>query len=189
MTHNNSKTAPKKKTAQVKAEPKAPVTRSRERDNTTIEGYELIKRIKYALNESGENSETALLQRLRLTRQYWNSFCNGTRPVQALVRNDHRRQFLAQYLGCSQLEIRVLAGEIKPDELVAQESDALWLEMEKMRHDSRWGMLAPSNKDEWDTLPMKYRVLIVSMYRTVTDTDLEKACKQTPDAKAVIEAL
>lgn len=173
-------------------EPTPAHNRSRERDNTAIPGYDLIRRIKQKQLRSGENSETGLLQRLKLTRQYWNSFCNGTRPITTLVANKRRREFLAQYLGCSQLEIRILAGDIEPEELVAAESDTLWLEIEKMQNDSRWGMLAPSTQQEWEDLPMKARILIVSMYRTITEKDLQKVvaeAQEKPAAPQTIESL
>lgn len=160
-----------------------------ERDSSTIPGYELIRRIKQKQIQTGDNSENLLLERLGLTRQYWNSFCNGNRPITTLVSNRKRRKFLAQYLGCSQLEIRILAGDIEPEELITEESDALWLEMERMQGDSRFGMLAAHSQQEWEALPIRYRILIVTLYRTLTDTDMQKILANPPKETGIIEAL
>lgn len=164
----------------------------RGRSKRAIPGYDLIRRIKQKQLQLGETSDDALLKRLHLTRQYWNAFCNGTRPVSTLVANKDRREFLAKYLGCSQLEIRLLAGEMEPKELVVAESDILWLEIEKMQQDSRWGMLAPTSQQEWEGLPLKARILIISLYRTITEKDLQNILaevQENPSAPETIETL
>ena len=173
-----------------KTTPKRTVIRSRDRDNSEIEGYALIRLIKHTQQELGENSDNGLLSKLRLTRPYWNSFCNGTRPVSGLIRNKERREFLAKYLGRSQLELRVLAGDIDPEELVTGDGDALWLEMQRMRLDPRWGMLAPIDKTEWEVLSKKFQILIVSMYRMLTEEQLNQTYAQTKEEpRKTVESL
>lgn len=173
-----------------KTAPKKTVVRSRERDNSEIEGYALIRLIKHTQQELGENSDNGLLQKLKLKRPYWNSFCNGTRPISGLIRNKDRREFLAKYLGRSQLELRVLAGDISPEELVTGDGDALWMEMQRMRLDPRWGMLAPIDKTEWEALSKKFQILIVSMYRMLTEDQLSKTYAQTQEEpRKTVESL
>lgn len=185
-----SKTTTTAKSARKSIQKQQSVVRSRERDNSEIEGYALIRLIKHTQQELGENSDNGLLQKLRLTRPYWNSFCNGTRPVSGLIRNKERREFLSKYLGRSQLELRVLAGDIDPEELVVGDGDALWLEMQRMRNDPRWGMLAPTDKNEWEVLPKKFQILIVSMYRMLTEDQLSETYTQTQEApRKTVESL
>lgn len=156
----------------------APVSRSRERDNTQIPGYELIKRMKERLLESGENSETRMIECLGLTRQYWNSFCNGHRPVETLIRNKDRLFWIADFLGCSALDVRVWAGDVSVEELWSNKANPLWLEVQKLQQDPRWKMLAPQTESEWNELPSKTKLLIVGLYRTLTETDIKREVKK-----------
>jgi hypothetical protein len=167
----------------------APVTRSRDRDNTQIPGYELIRRMKSRLMESGENSEARMIEALGLTRQYWNSFCNGHRPVETLIRNRDRLFWIADFLGTSALEVRMAAGDITPEELIAANGNPLWLEMEKIKKDPRWAMIAPVNEVEWNQLPPKIRILIVSLYQTVTQRDIKDAMGAKAKKQPTVETL
>lgn len=175
------------KTTRAKAAKKA-VSRSRSRDNNFIKGYPLVKKMKTRALEIGENSDAWIIESLGITRGYWNSLCNGHRAISGLVAGESaaaqgRRKWVAELLNCSELEIRVLAGDIGTEEMVAANTNALWLEMEKVKLDPRWRMFAPENETEWDALPINIKILLVGLYREITDRDIKKTIDSTTNRK------
>lgn len=148
-----------------------------------IEGYELLKRIRDRLNQLGGDAEQQMLDCLGLQRTYWNAFCNGHRPMSSLIRHKQRRDWIAEFLEVPPITLRIWAGDIGEDELHTISQDALWLEMERARKDNRFNMLTPKSKAEWEALPSNIKLLFVSMYRTITERDLEdqkKALRRKP---------
>jgi hypothetical protein len=163
-------------------------TRRNDDPPSQIEGYELLKRIRGRLNELGGDAEQQMLDCLGLQRTYWNAFCNGHRPISGLIRHKERRDWLAEFLGVPPITLRIWAGDIGEDELHSTGQDALWLEMERARKDIRFNVLTPKSKAEFDKLPANIKLLMVTMYRTITEHDLSDQ-KRALRRKPAVESL
>jgi hypothetical protein len=181
-----------KQQPQHPARPTAGATKAQPVEMTTppsqIEGCELLKRIRGRLNELGGDAEQQMLDCLGLQRTYWNAFCNGHRPISGLIRHKERRDWLAEFLGVPPITLRIWAGDIGEDELHSTGQDALWLEMERARKDIRFNVLTPKSKAEFDKLPANIKLLMVTMYRTITEHDLsdqKKALRRKPAVESL----
>jgi hypothetical protein len=124
-----------------------------------------------------------MLDCLGLQRTYWNAFCNGHRPISGLIRHKERRDWLAEFLGVPPITLRIWAGDIGEDEPPFDWPRPLWLEMERARKDIRFNVLTPKSKAEFDKLPANIKLLMVTMYRTITEHDLsdqKRLCDVSP---------
>jgi len=182
-------TATKKASRAQAAAPKEvqPPRFSRSRNNwDTVPGYPLIRALRARLLEIGENSDEVILEKLGLVRSTWNQMLNGSRNVATLTNDARKLKWLADFLGMPPLAVRVLANDVQVEELKVQLSidDRLRLVAQQLSGDPIWAMYAPQNlAKEWDTLPLKTRMLIAELY----EQNKRKVLDWT--AQAVVEAL
>jgi hypothetical protein len=163
-------------------------TRRNDDPPSQIEGYELLKRIRGRLNELGGDAEQQMLDCLGLQRTYWNAFCNGHRPISGLIRHKERRDWLAEFLGVPPITLRIWAGDIGEDELHSTGQDALWLGDGTRAQRYPLQRADAEVESEFDKLPANIKLLMVTMYRTITEHDLsdqKKALRRKPAVESL----
>jgi len=141
---------------------------SRARDNwEKVPGNALLRAIREEQLARGENTDDAVREGLGLTVSGWNNIINGSRDIRTLATRPGQLRWLANYLRMPPVAIRIMAGEMEIDELQVEVGldDRLRLTAEALRKDPVWAVYAPHNiKKEWDTLPLKIRMLIKALY-------------------------
>lgn len=141
---------------------------SRGRNNwEEVPGNALLRAIREEQLRRGENSDEPILEGLGLTRSAWNNIINGGRDIRTLAANPGRLHWIANYIGMPAIAVRVMAGEMPVADLKVGVSldDRLRLTAEQLRLDPVWSVYAPHNvEQEWDTLPLKARMLIKALY-------------------------
>lgn len=143
-------------------EPSAPSNWSK------VPGYALIKRLREKQLELGDFPDELFFKNLEITHTAWNNFLNGTRNIATLTRHPGRLKWMASFLNLPPIAVRVLAGDINVDEFAVPINldERLRSVIKELNQDPMWAVFAhESLESEWDTLPLKTRMLIVSLYQ------------------------
>ncbi len=156
---------------------------SRARNNwEKVPGNALLRAIREELLARGENTDDMVIEGLGLTRSGWNNIINGSRDIRTLAERPGQLMWLSNFLGLPPVAVRVMAGEMQIEELTVNVSldDRLRLTAEALRKDPVWAVYAPHNiEKEWDTLPLKIRMLIKALYDSECNRTYTWAVEET----------
>lgn len=160
---------------------------SRSRDNwEQVPGNALLRAIREEQLARGDNTDDMIRDGLGLTQSAWNNIINGSRDIRTLATRTGQLRWLANYLRIPPVAVRVMAGEMEIDELQVDVGldDRLRLTAEALRKDPVWAVYAPHNiAKEWDTLPLKARMLIKALYDCEQERTYNWAVEQAGEGK------